>query len=409
MGKTIAFNPFEYPLYIMAKPVGASCNLHCDYCYYLEKQQLYGANRKHQMSISLLERFVKEYIEMQPVPQVLFTWHGGETLMCDQSFYRKALELQRRYGAGREITNVLQTNGVLLNDDWCRFFADNNFLIGISIDGPEHCHNRYRKNNAGDGTFAQVMRGIELLHRHGVEFNTLSVINDYNSKYPLEVYQFLKQIGSGYMQFSPIVERIDQSQSGGLALQLPSSECGELAPWSVTPEDFGKFYITIFDTWVRNDVGQQFVQLFDATLACRVGAQPGVCIFAPKCGHAAVMEFNGDVYSCDHFVFPSQKLGNIYSKPLLSMMLSAEQSAFGDAKQTSLPKVCRECEYLSLCNGECPKNRIAQSQDGESGLNYLCKGYKAYFAHVLPYMDFMANELYHQRPPANVMEWAKNR
>lgn len=407
MKKTITFNPFDKPLYMMAKPAGASCNLCCDYCYYLEKKHLYEKSRVHRMSDELLERFIREYIEIQPVSEVLFTWHGGETLLRDISFYKKVITLQKRYGRGRIISNCLQTNGVLLNEEWCRFFRENNFLIGISIDGPEYCHDKYRKKFDGSGSFKQVMRGVELLHRHNVDFNTLSVINNYNVDYAIETYRFLKSIGSKYLQFSPIVERVTLKDS--LKLQLPDSENGDISPWSVDPIKFGDFYIEIFDEWVKNDVGNIFVQLFDATLACWVGVQPGVCIFSETCGHAGIIEFNGDVYSCDHFVFPKHKLGNIYTIPLLSMMLSEEQTNFGKNKQNALPLQCKQCEYLKLCNGECPKNRIATTDTGEKGLNYLCKGYKKYFKYVSPYMEFMANELVYQRPPANVMQWVKNR
>ncbi len=407
MENTITFNPFKIPLYLMAKPAGALCNLRCDYCYYLDKKDLYANSRVYCMSDELLERFIQEYIEAQPVPEVLFTWHGGETLLRDLSFYKKVVKLQHRYGCGRSISNSLQTNGVLLTEEWCRFFRDNNFLIGISIDGPEHCHDKYRKKSNGSGSFLQVMHGIELLQRYGVDFNTLSVINDYNVNYPIEIYHFLKDIGSQFLQFSPIVERLNADEN--LKLQLPESENGELAPWSVDPLKFGNFYIKMFDEWVKNDVGNVFVQLFDATLACWVGEQPGVCIFSETCGHAGVMEFNGDVYACDHFVFPQYKLGNIYTTPLLTMMLSEKQLCFGRNKRDALPSQCRQCEYLKLCNGECPKNRISTTLSGEKGLNYLCKGYKMYFRHVAPYMAYMANELFNQRPPANVMQWAKNR
>ena len=402
-GKTIAFNPLSMPTYVMAKPVGAACNLHCAYCYYLEKEKLYPG-RKMQMNDSLLEKFIEGYINAQPVPEVLFTWHGGETLLAGVPFYRKVMALQRKYGRGRRIDNALQTNGVLLNDEWCRFFKDNNFLIGISLDGPEHCHDVYRKNRGGHGTFAQVMRGVELLQRHGVEFNVLSVVNDYNVRFPLEVYRFFKEIGAHYMQFSPIVERVGHARPDGLSLLPPTrTDDATLAQWTVQPEDFGQFYITIFDEWVRHDVGRYYVQLFDATLANYVGAMPGVCIFGRTCGHAAALEFNGDVYACDHFVFPEYKLGNLHRDTIIEMMFSDQQLRFGQAKRDSLPRQCQECRFLRLCNGECPKNRIATDRYGNPGLNYLCAGYHAFFRHAEPYMEFMANELHFKRPPANVM------
>lgn len=406
--KNIVFNPLTYPLYLMAKPIGAVCNLNCSYCYYLEKELLYENRKSYQMSDQLLERFVQEYIEAQPTPNVSFTWHGGESLLRNIEFYKKAVRLQKMYARGHQVENCIQTNGVLLNDEWCKFFAENNFLVGISIDGPEHCHDKYRKNKGGKGTFREVMRGIELLQKHGVEFNTMSVINDYNAQYPLEVYQFLKGIGSRYLQFSPVVERVVFDEK--LSLQTPESKKQNvhIAEWSVSPKKFGDFYIKIFDEWVKNDVGEVFVQLFDATLSGFVGAEPGVCYFAKRCGHAAVMEFNGDVYSCDHFVFPEHKLGNIYQTPFLTMMLSERQISFGDKKQT-LPSRCLSCRFLSVCNGECPKNRFVKTSEGEPNLNYLCEGYLNFFSHVEPYMQFMAKELSLNRPPANVMKWAADR
>jgi len=405
---TIAFNPLSIPTYVMAKPNGSSCNLNCSYCYYLEKEKLYENRKNLQMSDLTLERYIESYIQAQPVPEVLFTWHGGEPLLRDLSFYRKVLAFQRKYGRGRVIDNTLQTNGVLLNDEWCRFFKDNNFLLGISIDGPEHCHDVYRKNNGGKATFKQVMRGIELLQKHQVEFNTLSVINDYNVDYPLEIYHFFKEIGSRYMQFTPIVEQISQTRADGLHLLPPEgSDDAVLAPWTVDAKKFGQFYITIFDEWVRKDVGEYYVQLFDATLAGTVGTMPGVCIFGETCGHATVMEFNGDVYACDHFVFPEYKLGNIRTQTIYEMVFSQKQLRFGADKRDLLPGQCLQCAYKKLCNGECPKNRIIHTKSGEPGLNYLCEGYYAFWKHTQKYMEFMANELLFKRAPANVMFWNK--
>ena len=410
MSKTILFNPLSMPTYVMAKPVGSICNLNCSYCYYLEKENLYGNRKSFHMSDETLERYIKSYIEAQPVPEVLFTWHGGETLLRDLAFYRKVIALQKKYGRGRKIDNSLQTNGTLLNDDWCKFFKENNFLIGISIDGPEHCHDFYRKNKGGQPTFKKVMKGIELLQKHEVEFNTLSVINNYNVEFPLEIYNFFKEIGSTYMQFAPIVERMTEEQRpDGLKLLPPSSDYeGTLAPWTVDARKFGQFYIKIFDEWVRNDVGKFYIQIFDATLANTVGEQPGCCIYAETCGHASVMEFNGDVYACDHFVFPEYKIGNVKTHTIYEMMFSENQLRFGADKRDLLTTQCRECEFLKLCNGECPKNRIIKTSTGEPGLNYLCAGFKAYYRHTKPYMEFMANELFFKRPPSNVMQWARS-
>ena len=402
------FAPFAKPLYVMLKPVGSRCNLDCDYCYYLEKANLYTEKKNHVMSEELLEKFIKEYIESQTMPQVLFTWHGGETLMRPLSFYKKAVQLQKKYSGGRQIDNSIQTNGTLLTDDWCRFFKENNFLVGISIDGPQEFHDEYRRDKMGRPSFHKVMRGLELLNKHGVEYNCMAVVNDYNVDFPLELYRFFKTTGSRFIQFTPIVERILKKNSPlKLATAVDRTDAVELAPFSVSPEKWGRFLCAIFDEWVKEDVAQFFVQLFDSTLANWVGEQPGLCTMARTCGHAGVMEFNGDVYSCDHFVFPEYRLGNIYASPLASMMYSDEQLTFGSDKFDKLPRQCKECDFLFACYGECPKNRFVNDRYGNPGLNYLCKGYYTFFSHVAPYMDFMKRELLAERPPANVMDWIK--
>ena len=398
--------PFARPLYIMTKPAGSSCNLACEYCYYLEKKKLYkdaSADRRHVMSDDMLERFIKMYIESQSMPQILFSWHGGETLMRPLSFYKKVIELQKKYGGGLVIDNSIQTNGTLLTDEWCRFFKDNNWLVGVSVDGPQEFHDEYRRNNIGAPSFHKVMRGINLLKKHGVEWNALAVVNDFNADYPLDFYHFFKEIECRYIQFTPIVERIIPHTDGRTLASPMDAHDAPLADFSVSPAQWGEFLCTIFDEWVKNDVGQDFIQLFDSTLANWAGVQPGVCTMARTCGHAGVMEFNGDVYSCDHFVFPEYKLGNIREKTLVEMMYSDRQQKFGTDKYDSLPGQCRRCKYLFACNGECPKNRFTVTADGEPGLNYLCEGYFLFFEHVAPYMDFMKNELDNQRPPSNVM------
>ena len=402
------FAPFAKPLYVMLKPIGSKCNLDCDYCYYLEKANLYTQKNNHVMSEELLEKFIKEYIESQTMPQVMFTWHGGETLMRPLSFYKKAVELQKKYAAGRQIDNSIQTNGTLLNDDWCRFFKENNFLVGISIDGPQEFHDEYRRDKMGRPSFHKVMRGIELLKKHGVDYNCMAVVNDYNADFPQDFYRFFKTIGAQFIQFTPIVERLRKAHSPlKLATAEEKDDEAELTPFSVSPEKWGSFLCGVFDEWIKEDVGQVFVQIFDSTLANWVGEQPGLCTMAKTCGHAGVMEFNGDVYSCDHFVFPEYWLGNIYAKPLASMMYSDEQLKFGNDKFDKLPQQCRECDFLFACYGECPKNRFVKDKYGNPGLNYLCKGYYKFFNHVTPYMDFMKRELMAKHPPANVMEWVK--
>lgn len=395
---------FARPMYVMLKPAGSLCNLRCKYCYYLEKDKLYKQCKNHVISDELLEKFIKEYIEAQTTPQVLFTWHGGETLMRPISFYKRALELQRIYGRGRQIDNCIQTNGTLLTDEWCQFFKDNNFLVGVSIDGPQEFHDEYRRTATNKPTFVKVMNGINLLNKHGVEWNALAVVNDYNADYPLEFYRFFKQIGCKYIQFSPIVERVVKREDGlTLAPGMQGGDAG-LPDFSITPEQWGNFLCTIFDEWVHNDVGEYFVQLFDATLANWVGQAPGVCILAEECGHAGVMEFNGDVYSCDHFVYPEHLLGNLHTKTITEMMYSDQQNKFAKMKKQMLPQQCKECKFLFACHGECPKNRFLNDKYGNYGLNYLCKGYRQFFEHVEPYMNFMKRELENHRAPANVMK-----
>ena len=399
--RTIQFNPLQYPVYVMAKPVGAACNLRCSYCYYLDKEQLHPKGTPPKMSDSVLEDFTLQYIQAQPGQQVLFTWHGGEPLLLGVDYFRKELRIQQKYGRNRQIDNVLQTNGLLLTNEWCRFFKANNFLIGLSLDGPEHCHDRYRKRANGQRSFTGVMRGVELLQKHGVEFNILSVVNDYNVQYPAEVYRFFQSIGAKYIQFSPVVERL---HPGSGLLSSASDKEGVLTDWSVPSIEYGQFLSTIFDEWVRHDVGNVFVTTFDNTLAGYVDAPQATCVFSPTCGHAAAIDFNGDVYACDHFVFPEYKLGNIRQQSITEMMLSSKQIEFGIEKRSHLTDQCLTCPYLKLCNGECPKNRIVSVEGEKYPQNYLCEGLKYYFRHTEPAMKFMANELANDRAPANVMQ-----
>ncbi|MDD4971331.1 MAG: anaerobic sulfatase-maturation protein [Paludibacter sp.] len=403
MSKTIQFNPLKYPVYVMAKPIGPACNLRCSYCYYLDKEGLSPKTSTNRMSDATLELFTEQYINAQPGVEILFTWHGGEPLLLGLDYYRKALCLQKAYGRNRQIDNTLQTNGVLLTEEWCTFFKENNFLIGISIDGPEHCHNKYRRTIQDNGSFQQVLNGIKLLQKHQVEFNVLSVINDYNVQFPMEVYHFFKLMGAKYIQFSPVVERLNAASD---FLSAPDNTEGKLTSWSVGSMEYGQFLTTIFDEWVRHDVGETFVTTFDATLASFVGAPAGTCVYSETCGHAAALEANGDLYSCDHFVFPEYNQGNIHKKTITEMMLSPVQFKFGDDKRDKLSSACRQCKYLKLCHGECPKNRILRLADGSTH-NYLCTGLKHYFNHVEPYMKFMANELKHKRAPSNVKFWTK--
>ena len=400
--------PFAKPLYVMLKPAGAHCNLACKYCYYLEKNNLYQNSHRHLMTDEMLEQFTREYIEAQTMPQVLFTWHGGEPLMRSIDFYKKALALQKKYAHGKQIDNVIQTNGTLLTDEWCEFFAQNHWLVGISIDGPQEYHDHYRVTPAGKPSWEKVMQGIQLLKKHRVEWNAMAVVNAYNAEHPLEFYHFFRDNGCQYLQFTPIVERLTEHEDGRTLASLADDREIPLTDASVTPQQWGNFLCTIFDDWVRHDVGKTFVEIFDCTLANWMGVLPGICAYSKECGHAGVMEHNGDVYSCDHFVFPEYKLGNIREQSLIDMLYGEKQQAFSRLKHTSLPRQCKECDMEFACHGECPKNRFEKDKYGEPGLNYLCQGYYQYYTHVAPYMDFMKRELLAQRPPANIMNVLKN-
>lgn len=393
-------NPFSRVLYVMAKPAGPACNLACEYCYYLEKKHtLPSENPKTSMSDAMLEEFISQYMAAQTTAEVYFTWHGGEAMLRPIEFYEKAIELQHKYANGRVIYNSLQTNGTLLTDQWCMFLKRNNWLVGVSIDGPAEFHDEYRLTAAGKPTFERVLRGIRMLNRHGVEWNAMAVVNDYNADYPREFYQFFKREGCKYIQFTPIVER---RKPDGTLCSTPDD--GTLTEHSITPEQWGSFLCGVFDEWIKEDVGQIFIQIFDATLAGWVGVEPGLCTMGTTCGHAAMLEHNGDLYSCDHFAFGEYKLGNIRRQTILEMMNTERQLRFGEAKRDSLTASCRACPWLKACHGECPKNRfVIDPVDGQRGLCYLCAGYKQFFAHTAPYFDFMAAELQAGRAPARVM------
>lgn len=382
-------SPFARPLYVMLKPVGAACNLACNYCYYLEKSNLYKHQPKRQMSEELLERFVKDYIEAQTMNEVVFTWHGGEPTLRPLSFYQMAVELQKKYVRGRIIHNSLQTNGTLLTDEWCRFLKENNWLVGISIDGPEELHDRYRRDSQGKPSWKRVMEGIRLLQHYGVEWNAMAVVNRYNADHPQAFYRFFKSIGCQYIQFTPIVERNVQHADGRHLASINDADDAPVTDFSVTPEQWGNFLCGLFDEWVKQDIGKVFVQIFDSMLANWVGVAPGSCIYAKECGHAGVMEYNGDVYSCDHFVFPQYKLGNINEHTLIEMLYGEKQRRFSQLKYNKLPRQCKECRWAFACHGECPKNRFVNDRYGNPGLNYLCAGYRRFFEHIAPTMDEM--------------------
>lgn len=379
----------------MCKPAGPMCNMACEYCYYLSKKNFYQESKRTYMSDETLEEFIKQYIAAQPGPDVLFTWHGGEATLRPLSFYKKAVELQKKYGAGRNIDNSFQTNGLLLNDEWCRFFHSQGWLVGLSIDGPQDFHDEYRRLAAGQPSFQRVMRAVNFLNRHNVQWNAMAVVNDYNADFPDEFYNFFKEIDCHYIQFAPIVERLHADKT----IASVNDAAAALAPFSITPRQWGDFLCRVFDLWVTRDVGEYFVQIFDATLANHVGVVPGLCSMAERCGHATAMEYNGDVYCCDHFVFPEYKLGNIHTHSLVDMVKSDKQQAFGRIKDQGLSDKCKGCEYLRLCHGECPKNRILPG-----GENYLCEGYRQFFKHSAPAMRFMASQLDKQLPPSAITQ-----
>ena len=397
---------------VMTKPIGSICNLNCTYCYYLEKQALFPQKKDWRMNDTVLETFIRDYIEAQEVPEVSFVWQGGEPSLLGIDFFRKVIELEKKYAGGKRIENAFQTNGTLINEDWAAFFADNGFLVGISIDGPRECHDANRVTRAGAPSFDLVLEGIRQLKRFGAEFNTLTVVGEHNVRRGVEVYEFLREIGSGFIQFIPLVERpappSDAPMRFASAPDLLSGRLGgsEVLPWSVKPEDYGKFLCDIYDVWVRRDVGKTFVQLFDVALCAWAGVPAPLCVFREKCGKALALEHNGDVFSCDHFVYPRFKLGNLLEKKLGILADSEAQKRFGEMKLKSLPRVCRKCGVRFVCNGECPKHRFCVSPDGEPGLNYFCAAYKKFFTHVAPTMTRMKKLLEEGRAPAEIMNEA---
>ena len=414
--------------HIMAKPIGAICNLDCKYCFYLEKEKLYPPNEHFRMSDEVLVQFVRQYIAAQDGPEVTFAWQGGEPTLMGVEFFRKAVALQKQFADGKKISNTLQTNATLLDDEWCAFLAENQFLTGVSVDGPRELHDAYRVDKQQQPTFEAVMRGVELLKKHKAEFNTLTVVNRLNSQQPLKVYRFLKELGSRYLQFIPLVERPpdETAKSLGLDLAAPpelgrplSRPPGTLSPsdgeraevrgplvteWSVESKQFGEFLVQIFEEWVVRDVGRTFVQLFDVTLSNWMGLGSAMCIFSERCGRALALEHDGGVFSCDHYVYPQFKLGNLMNASLGDLVNSPAQQKFGSDKADTLPKYCRECEVRFACHGECPKHRFITTPDGEPGLNYLCAGYKRFFNHVEPYMVAMAQLIQSGRAPSGIMD-----
>ena len=385
----------------MIKPRGAVCDLACTYCYYLRKDRLYH-NSTFRMSDELLEEFTRQYVLAEEAPEVTFAWHGGEPTLMGLEFFERAVYYQRKCAPpGMRIQNSLQTNGVGLNSDWAQFFAENGFLIGISLDGPRELHDAYRVDKGGRPTFDRVMEGLSLLKEHQVAFNILTAVHRTNEGHPLEVYRFFRDdLQAEFIQFIPIVERVSPGEHQGGS---------HVTRETVHAARFGEFLIGVFDEWVRRDVGRVYVQIFDVTLGAWLGQHSGICVYAPICGTSLALEHNGDLFACDHFVDHDHLLGNILQEPMITLVRSEKQRAFAQRKWTTLPRCCRECEVIFACHGGCPKNRIDSSPDGEPGLNYLCGGYKAFFTHVGPAMQFMANELRNRRAPANLMRWIKDR
>ena len=382
--------------HIMAKPVGSRCNLACDYCFYLRKMELYPEST-FRMSDEVHEAYIRQLFEAHTVPQVTVAWQGGEPTLMGLDFFRRSLEFQKKYAKpGTRIENTFQTNGILLDDEWCRFFHENNFLIGLSMDGPKELHDFYRQDMGGNGTFDRVMQAARLLQKHNVEFNILCTVNAKNADHPLDVYRFFRdELRAQYIQFIPIVERDNETGF---------QEGNKVTDRSVQSNQWGRFLIEIFDDWVKRDVGQMFVLNFDGALAGWLGRAGTVCIFGRTCGLGMALEHNGDLYSCDHFVEPKYFLGNILQTPMAELAVSEKQHTFGQDKGDTLPRFCQKCNFLFACNGECPKNRLIETPDGEPGLNYLCEGYRAFFIHTDHSMKIMADLIRRGKPAGEIMK-----
>lgn len=392
--------------HVMAKPSGSVCNIDCSYCFYLEKEALYPErNRNWRMTDETLDLFIRQHIAAQSSEYVNFAWQGGEPTLMGLPFFRRVVELCKKYGDGRTVSHALQTNGILLNEEWANFFSENGFLIGLSIDGPAHLHNQYRVNRAGKGTHRQVMAAMALLRQHGVDFNTLTVVGKHNVDHAWEVYEFLLAAGSRYIQFIPLVERISTDVTRKLNLVMPGESAATLAPWTVPSWQYGEFLSQIFDIWIRRDVDRVYVQMFDVALAAWTEQPPVLCVHSETCGHAFALESNGDLYNCDHFVYPEHLLGNIHHQSIQKLNNSARAVAFGQAKKETLTPDCRRCDYRFVCHGGCPKHRFAISPSGHPGHNYLCAGYKYFFQHITRYMNVWRELIEQGYPTPAIMQW----
>lgn len=377
----------EIPLrafHVMAKPTGSRCNLNCDYCFFSKKGYLYPKS-DFRMPFEVMKSYIRQTIQAHNVPEVTIAWQGGEPTLMGLDFFRRSMEVIHDAGAGKQIEVTLQTNGALIDEEWCRFFHDNNFLVGLSIDGPKALHDAYRRDKMGKSVFDRVIESARLMQKYNVEFNVLCTINAINSRHPLEVYRFFRdELKTPYIQFIPIVERDNQTGN---------QQGNRITERSVDSLQYGRFLNEIFDEWVRNDVGSMFVQFFDGVLASYVRGYSSLCVLSPRCGEGVALEHNGDLYSCDHYVEPNYFLGNITQTPLVGLVLGEKQRSFGNTKSDSLPNYCRKCEFLFTCYGECPKNRVLTTPEGEEGLNWLCSGLKSFFSHSKLYMQLLATLL----------------
>ena len=412
--KENALKVVEQGMHVLAKPIGPVCDINCDYCFYLEKRALFGKHEHYRMPDDVLAAYIEQYIASQPTPVVEFTWHGGEPTLLGVDYYRKVVELQRAYRGRKEINNSLQTNAMRLTNEWCEFFKENDFFIGVSLDGPREIHDRYRKDRQGHGTFDRVMAGIRLLQKHQVEFNALACVGRETAQYPLEVYRFFREAGIRYIQFTPIVERLPDAETSAKGLSLASPAIiartepnTRVTPWTVEPEKYGDFLVAIWEKWVRHDVGEMVVMNFEWAMGPWLGEDSPVCIFSRRCGRAVALEHNGNVYACDHYVYPEYQLGNVKVDNLGEMVAQSVASGFGPHKEESLPRTCRECDVLTSCWGGCPKHRFMSSPDGEPGLHYLCAGYKKFFTHIRKYQQAMTTLLRNDLPLSLVMDAMK--
>ena len=401
--------------HILAKPFGPVCNMNCGYCFYLEKKSLYSLQKNFRMSDDVLEAFIRKYISTQSVPEVQFVWQGGEPTLMGIPFYEKVVALQKKYANGKKIVNSIQTNGLLIDDEWCRFLKKNGFLVGVSLDGPAEIHDTWRVDSREKPTHSTVEAAVKLLQKHRVEFNILVCVTHQSASRAREIYNYLKNLGVQFIQFTPVVERIpdDASRERGLTHASPHTAIDTgigdvLTDYSVQPGEYGSFLMSVFDEWVRHDVGETFVMNFEWALSSWMGLPSTICIFSRQCGRALAIEHNGDIYSCDHYVYQENFLGNILNESPEVLLNLPLQKYFGEAKETSLPEDCRSCEFLFACNGECPRHRFVSTGDGEPKISYLCPDYKKYFRHIHPYMRIMGQLIENRLPVSKIMEAVKD-